>query len=75
MFRWMQVAQFVVELIMQCFRDKRKVSAAEGQGKVDDLGTGLSPAAAVPPSLQRRRWATKQRSEVHWPPRIRSTDR
>ena len=33
----MQVAQFVVELIMQCFRDKSKVNAIESQGKLDDL--------------------------------------
>ena len=36
-YRSLQVAQFVAELIMQCFRDKSKVSAAERQGKLDDL--------------------------------------
>ena len=42
--------QFVAELIMQCFRDKRKVSAAEGQGKVDELekwAVSSSSGAAV----------------------------
>ena len=36
-FRSLQVVQFVAELIMQCFRDKSKVSAVERQGKLDDL--------------------------------------
>ena len=38
-YRSLQVAQFVAELIMQCFRDKSKVSAVERQGKLDEKST------------------------------------